>query len=416
MKTRPIAELLTIGTELVTGSTVNTNAAYLGRELTKLGLKVEYQSACRDEQDAIHSVLRLALSRSDVIFICGGLGPTPDDITRECIADFFRVPLAFSKKQYAEIRRRYRLRDKKVPSIVKRESYFPANARPVFNQFGIALGFIIEKRERSLIALPGVPGELTRLFESRILDYLRGRFPNLEPLSVLVVKTVGLSEPSIMKRLGRAFFEMGAFQFGIYPETGQVSLRIYADSSAVTRRLKRWIARVLGSDIYSFADESLESVIGKDLKAKRWTVSAAESCTGGRIAERISSVPGASAYFKGGVVAYHNGVKSNVLGVPEKTLEKWGAVSKQVALEMAQGIRRRLGSTLGLAVTGIAGPTGGSTKKPVGLVYIAIATAEKSRVWEERFGGDREHIQTRAAIKALEYLWRWIRRKSSAHS
>ena len=414
MNCRPAAELVTIGTELLTGSTVNTNAAYLGRELTRLGFKVEHQVACPDEPYAIQSALREALSRSKVIFVSGGLGPTPDDVTRECIADFFGVPLVFSNRQYRKICRHYRFRGKKVPALVKREAYFPSNAEPVLNQFGIALGFVIEEKGSLLIVVPGVPGELTRLFETRLRNFLRKKFPGLGPAQTLVVKTIGVSEPTIMKRLGTPFFSLGPFQFGIYPETGEVSIRIYADSSQIIQRVKRRILRTLDSDVYSFSDETLEAVIGRRLQARRWTISVAESCTGGRIAEKITSLAGASSYFKGGVVAYHNDVKMDSLGVDPSVLTRSGAVSQACAVAMARGVRRRMETTLGLAVTGIAGPTRGSSKKPVGLVCIAVADAHRSQAWEERFGGDREQIQTRAAKKALEYLWRWIEKKKSA--
>ena len=413
---RPAAEILSIGTELLTGTTVNTNAAYLGRELTRLGFKVAHQSACPDERAGIHEALRTALSRSDVIFASGGLGPTPDDITRESIADFFRVPLVFSREQYRQISLHYRRRGKKVPALVKREAYFPANAKPLLNQFGIALGFLIEMRRRIVVVLPGVPGELTRLFETRLQSFLQRKFPGLRPKASLVVKTVGLSEPTIMRRLGPSFFKWGPFDFGIYPEVGEVSLRIYADSFSLIRRIRRHVERVLGKETYSFSDESLKGVIGKQLKSAKWTVSLAESCTGGRIAQKLTAVPGASQYFKGGVVAYDNEVKIRALGVPTLLLRKAGAVSRQCALAMAEGVRAQWGSTLGLAVTGIAGPTVGSREKPAGLVYIAIASATKSRAWEEHFSGDREQIQTRAAKKALEYLWRWTQERKSGRS
>ena len=413
MKKRPAAELVTVGTELLTGSTVNTNAAYLGRELTQLGFKVAHQVACPDEKEAIYSALRDALGRSDVIFVSGGLGPTPDDITRECIAHYFGTPLVFSKEQFREISRHYRRRGKKVPESVKQEAYFPAHARPVVNQFGIALGFIIEDHGRVVIVLPGVPGELTRLFEFRLKRFLQKKFPDLRPAACLVVRTVGLSEPTIMRLLGRSFFKLGPFQFGIYPKAGEVAVRIYADSSSLIRRIKIHIEKALGPSIYSFSDEPLEGVIGARLKKKRQTLSVAESCTGGKVAEKMTSVAGASAYFKGAVVSYGNDVKIKTLGIDPAVIKKSGAVSRASAVAMARGIRERMKTDYGLSVTGIAGPTGGSREKPVGLVYIGIADQNKVQVWEEHFGGDREQIRTRAAKKALEYLWRWIQEKKS---
>ena len=409
LKRYPRAELLTIGTELVRGSVVNTNAAYLGQELTKLGFEVRGQVACPDDPSAIKSALRSALACSDVIFVSGGLGPTPDDITRETLADYFGAPLVFSQKQYRLIRRYYQKRNQPVPSIVRREACLPARAKPILNQFGVALGFLIETEGKIVIVVPGVPGELIRLFKHWVKPYLQRRFPGLRPASVLVVKTVGLSEPSIMQRLGRSFFKLGNFQFGIYPEVGEVGLRIYADSSNLTARLKRYVTRVLGPQVYSFSDEAIETVIGKRLLTKHCSISVAESCTGGEVSAAMIRIPGASAYFLGSVVAYSNETKSRLLGVPPALLRQKGAVSSQAAVAMARGVRQQFHSTLGLSITGIAGPRGGSLNKPVGSVCIAMASSKHSKVWEERFLGDRNQIQVRATKKALEYLWRWIR-------
>lgn len=405
---RPKAELLNVGNELLAGSVLNTNAQYLAKELTKIGFQVAGQSTCADEISAIRTALHSAFKRSQLIFVTGGLGPTPDDLTRESLADFFHTPLIFSRTQYQQIVRHYRKRNQKVPPLVRREAYFPANAQPVLNRFGIALGFIIEESDRVLIVLPGVPGELMRMFKTRIQPYLRKRFPKLRPAASLVVNTIGLSEPTVMERLGRGFFRLGHFQFGIYPKVGEAEIRIYADSFRFVTRLKTWISRTLGDSIYSFSEETIQETIAKILTIRRWTLALAESCTGGQLAEQLTRIPGSSRYFQGGVVAYQNEVKTQILGVPKKILQTRGAVSKEAASLMAKGIREQLKSTLGVAITGIAGPTGGSDAKPLGLVYISIASAQKTRTWEEIFSGDRQQIQDRACKKALEYLWRWL--------
>lgn len=401
-------ELLTLGSELLTGTVLNTNARYLGRELTRMGFSVHGQSACPDDPQLIREALKTALQRSDIIFVSGGLGPTPDDVTRECLADFFKVPLIFSKIQYRQIVRIYQRRGRRVPALVKREALFPANAKPVFNRFGIALGFVIEGA-KILVVLPGVPGELTRLFETHIRFFLRRKFPGLQPVHGLIVKTVGLSEPTVMSRLGKGFFKLGSFQFGIYPEVGEVTLRIYSDTATVNNRLKKWIEKRLGSDIYAFNEASLSEIIGRKLRSRKWSVAIAESCTGGQVSEAITRATGASRYFKGSVVAYGNEVKVRSLDVPRKLIAEKGAVSAEVALAMARGIRKRFSTTLGVSVTGIAGPTGGTKRKPVGLVYLSVSSAKRERVWKEIFFGDRIQIQDRATKKALEHIWRWTR-------
>jgi nicotinamide-nucleotide amidase len=407
---RPRAEIITIGAELLSGSALNTNAQYLGRELTRLGFSLKDQSSCADKKAAIQEALKRALQRSDVICLSGGLGPTPDDVTREALAHFFQVPLVLSKRQYQQIRRYYRKKGKTVPSLVKQEALFPQNARPIFNRYGIALGFFIEDHGRIIIVLPGVPGELVRLFAHHVKPFLKKRFSQLTPASLLVVKTLGLSEPAIMKKLGPSFFKISRFQFGIYPETGEVSLRLYADDIKVIRRLKMHIQKKLGKSIYGFKDVSLEEAIGQKFTKKNWNLSLAESCTGGQIAERLTRIPGASRFFSGGVIAYSDSVKENILSVSRKLLQEKGAVSAETALAMAVGVRHLFGTKLALAVTGIAGPSGGSARKPVGLVYVAISTPKVNKIWKEIYHGDRLQIQDRASKKALKELWQVIRK------
>lgn len=405
---RPKAEILTVGAELLTGSTVNTNAAFLGRELTDLGFEVQGQTACPDDIPSIQAALGRALKLADLIVVSGGLGPTPDDVTRDALAEFFNVPLVFSKVQYREIERQYRRRGRTVPKIVKREAHFPANAKPVFNRFGVALGFIIQERGSVVIAVPGVPGELIRLYQMHLKPFLCRHFIGLGRPARLIVKTIGLSEPTIMKRLSKNFFKMGEFKFGIYPQAGEVAIRIQADRLGLVRRLKKYMSRALNGHIYSFDEVEIEEVIGKRLTRKSWTLSVAESCTGGQVSRRITRVAGASRYFSGGVVAYQNRIKTDLLQVPQFTLLSKGAVSKQTAAAMAKGVRQRFASRLGISVTGIAGPAGGTRQKPVGLVYFGMSDPVRCRSWQEFFTGDREQIQERATKKALEYLWRWI--------
>lgn len=408
--TCPKAEILTVGTELLTGSSLNTNAKYLGRRLTHLGFVVSRQASCRDEGAAIHKAIREGLDSAAVLFVTGGLGPTPDDVTRDSIARFFNTPLVLSRKQYRKIEQAYRRKGEGVPEMVRQEAYFPEGAQPLFNRYGIALGFMIERGDKLMVVLPGVPGEMERLFENQVMPILRRKFNKIQPPFCLVVKILGLSEPAIMKRLGPGFFKMGSFQFGIYPAVGEVSVRVYTASQSLLQKLKRHVGSVLGEAVYSFSDEALEAAVGRKLRQRGWTLGIAESCTGGLLAREITRVPGASRYFLGGVTAYQNKVKSGLLGIPDAMLASYGAVSREVVGSMAQSIRSLFGSTLGIAVTGIAGPGGGSRRKPIGRVYISIASVMSCRIWEEHFAGDREQIQIRAVRKALGYLWQWLQK------
>ena len=409
MNSLPVVEILTVGNEILTGSVLNGNAAFLGKELNAQGFEVRYQSSCPDQKEGIYEALRTAMRRAQITIVTGGLGPTPDDVTRDSVAGYFQVPLVFSKTQFREIAGHYRKRGKKVPSLVKREAYFPANAVPLINQFGIALGFSIEERGRLLFVLPGVPGELIRLFSHRVLPFLKRRFPGIRARGALVVKTIGVSEAVIMRRLKNKFFQLGSFDFGIYPESGEVSLRLYARETPVLRRVKKYITQRLKDDIYTFRNESIEEVVGRCLSRRRGLLAVAESCTGGGLSQRIVRCPGASRYFLGSVVAYQNRLKISELDVSKRVLRKKGAVSKETAIQMAEGVRKRFKSTLGLSVTGIAGPTGGTQKKPVGLVCFGLVAPGRSLAWQDSFYGDREQVQERAVKKALEYLWRWVR-------
>ncbi len=401
---RPAAEVLTIGNEVLKGQVLNTNAKFLGQELLKLGFSTRHQSSCPDEIPEIKKSIGAAFSRSQLIICSGGLGPTPDDVTRDAIAEYFGKKLLFSKSQYQLIRTYYKTRGRKVPEIVKREAQFPEGSVPLVNHYGIALGFYIESRGRILVSLPGVPGELERMFESLVRPVLKKRFPELSKKSGFVIKMAGISEPEVMRRLGTDFFK-SQFDFGIYPDYAEVAIRIQAERPSLAKMLFAKAKKRLLPFIYSFEEVPLREAIGKLLAHKRKTIACAESCTGGLLASEICKVAGASKYFKGGVIAYQNKIKTRLLSVLPKDLEIKGAVSKEVARQMAAGARCILSADIGVGITGIAGPGSGSRKKPVGLVYIAISTSRKDYVYEEKFWGERTQIQNKSAKKALQHLW-----------
>lgn len=402
------AEIITIGDELLKGSVLNTNAQFLGKELTDLGFRVYQQASCRDQIPEIENNLKISLQRSDLVILSGGLGPTPDDLTREAVAGYFKVPLKFSSSQYSQIKRHYRRYGYCVPPLVKREAFYPEPAVPLINRHGIALGFYVPRNGRLLVVLPGVPAELQGMFRELVRPLIRKKFSGLGKRPSLLVKMAGISEPDVMKRLGKEFFR-DPFDFGIYPEAGEVSIRIYANTPAIIRRLKIMVRRKLHRWVYALEDISLAEGMGKILRKRRQTLAVAESCTGGFLSAEITKIPGASDYFFGGVIAYVNTIKEGGLGVPAKLLAQKGAVSKETALAMADGIRRQMNTTYGIGITGIAGPGGGTRTKPAGLVYIALATPRRQFVFRDQFWGNRQQVQIKAAKRALEYLWREIR-------
>jgi len=405
---KPTAAILSVGNEVLRGSVVNTNAAFLGRELSGLGFEVISHGVCADSQEAIRFRLGELLRRVDLVVMMGGLGPTPDDVTREGIAAHFKVPLVFSSQQYSRLQKAYKRFGKPVPPIVKREAFYPENAKPLINRFGIALGFSIEIGQKIVIALPGVPSELTNMYFDVVLPLLKKKFGDLFKSRKLIVRMAGISEPDVMKKLGKDFFE-DSFDFGIYPSAGEIAIRLLADKADVLMRLKKKIATRLKDRIYGWDETPLAVVIGKILTKKRQTLAIAESCTGGLLASRITAHPGSSIFFTGATVAYHASVKKK-LGVPDKLIRKHGEVSAQVAAVLAKSVRSRMESDYGIGITGIAGPGGGSSKKPVGLVYIGLASPDGTvRTWKHVFWGERQQVQDKAATKALEYLWRKIR-------
>ncbi|MDD5218735.1 MAG: molybdopterin-binding protein [Candidatus Omnitrophica bacterium] len=293
------AEIITIGSELLKGSTLNTNAQFLSRELTQLGFSVNLQISCDDQIYAIATHLGQALLRSDVIIVTGGLGPTPDDVTRDALAQYFKVPLLFSKSQYGQIKKLYGRHLLKVPALVRKEAMYPENAIPLINRFGIALGFYIPLRQKILIALPGVPRELESMMLTLIKPLLKRFFPDLETKPKIVARTVGVSEPEVMRKLGKSFFKDN-FEFGIYPETGEVALRIYADHQSIIDRLSRHIRKKLRDSLYALEEISLSAAVGKLLQSRNRTLAVAESCTGGLLSSEITRIAGASRYFKAG--------------------------------------------------------------------------------------------------------------------
>lgn len=405
---KPTAAVLSVGNEVLRGSVVNTNAAFLGRELSGLGFEVVSHGVCADSLEAIRFRLGETLRRVDLLVMMGGLGPTPDDVTREGIAAHFKVPLVFSARQYARLKRVYKHFGKRVPLLVKREAFYPENAKPLINRFGIALGFSVEIGMKSVIALPGVPSELKNMYSDVVLPFLRKKYGDLLKSRKLTVRMTGIPEPEVMKKLGKDFFD-DPFDFGIYPSAGEVAVRILTDKTDALARVRKKIAARLKDWIYAWDDTSLAACVGNILVKKKKTLAVAESCTGGLLASRITEVPGSSAFFRGATVAYHSLVKKK-LGVLPETIRKYGEVSPQVARELARCVRERMESDFGIGITGIAGPAGGSAKKPVGLVYIALASGDKTvRVWKHVLWGERHQIQERAAVKALEYLWRKIR-------
>jgi nicotinamide-nucleotide amidase len=405
----PRCELITIGSELLNGSVLNTNAQFLARQVSALDIDVVNQVTCRDNEVEIMQALRTAIDRANLIFVTGGLGPTPDDITRDTIARFFGCGLEFDPRQYRQIVKFFKTIQRETPAVTRQEAFRPAISKPLVNRFGIALGFYITIQRRLLIVLPGVPRELKQMFDTAARPLITRTFPNRARKYSLEARIAGLHEPQIMNRLGKRFFRDRDFEFGIYPAIGEVTIRLKSKDKRLLAVLKRELREVLGLHLFSFENETISEAIGRELVRKRLTLSCVESCTGGLFAKLITDASGASKYFKGSAVAYDDKVKSDKLGVPKEVLSSNGAVSGAVARALANGAQRNYGTSLAISITGIAGPLGGSKRKPVGLIYVGMSSPLGTQVFEFRFSGERSRIRLQATQRALFVLWKWLK-------
>lgn len=403
------AIILTVGAELLSGKTLNSNALFIGKRLSSSGWLVVRQIACRDSIDEIKQCLGESLAKASLVIVSGGLGPTPDDLTRDAIARYFDSPIAFSETQFKRIETFYHSRGKTPPSLVRAEAMYPKKATPVLNDFGLAMGFYIVQNKKMVVALPGVPYEMESMFEHQVEPAIKKFFPGVKKPNALTVRTCGISEPEVMEKLGEDFFDR-PFDFGIYPDIGEVCVRITASDSKVLNFCKKRIQERLGEKVYAWKEVSLAEVVSQLLMQKKKTLAAAESCTGGLFSHELTRFSGASGFFIGSIVAYQNKIKGRYLQVSNQTLKKDGAVSESCAKEMAAGIVKQFNSDYGISITGIAGPDGGTAKKPVGLVYIALSS--KKEKWTEvrcfQFHGKRLQMQRRAVKKALEMIWKHL--------
>ncbi len=404
------AEIISVGTEILLGHIVNTNAVYLSKKLARLGIDLHYSTTVGDNPARLTGAIEEALSRSDIVFTIGGLGPTVDDITLSSICDAVSVELVFNKKIETLIARHYQKRGlKKTPKDAIRQAYIPREARHFSNKVGTAPGILIETGEKILAALPGPPRELIPIFENSIVPYLKKRgFAGREIIKTKRIKIVGLVEAAVNRSVKDLLSIGPETTLGIYVHLGEVELKITSKAKNTKKamreikKVEKKIRKRLGKYVYGADADLLESVIGKMLAKKQKTIAVAESATGGLITNRITNISGSSRYFKTGIIAYSNKAKTDLLKVPGDKIKKYGAVSKETALLMAQGVKKLSNSDVALGLTGIAGPTGATRKKPTGLFYIAVATNAFKMIKMCRFTGNREEIKWQASTAALD--------------
>lgn len=411
------AEIITIGTEILLGQIVDTNSVYLSEKLAKLGINVFYKTAVGDNLERITNALKTGASRADLLILTGGLGPTVDDITRQAVADFVEKKLIFHPEAFAKIKGFFKERNYKMPESNQLQACFPEGALILENLRGTAPGFILEK-PLIIACLPGVPSEMKYMFSEKVTPFLLEKLGSKQTVILSkVLKIAGLGESLVDEKIKLLFVESKNPSIGILALPDEIILRLTAkagtheDAQRLIHDLKLKIYKKLGNAIYGEDEETLEGKIGEILRARNLTLSTAESCTSGLISHRITKVAGSSSYYKGGFNTYSNEMKINFLGVLPKTIHDFGAVSKECAREMAQGCAKAAQTDISIAVTGIAGPGGGSEEKPVGLVYIALSFKGQMEVKKFIFPGSRENIRERAAQTALFLIYQKLEKE-----
>lgn len=404
-------ELITIGTELLLGFTIDTNSAFAGRTLADLGLRIVRRTSVPDAPDAIRAAVAEALARTGVVITTGGLGPTRDDITKKVVADIFGAQLEFQEPLWQALLERYR-RFGRVPVESNRsQAEVPRGATVLPNRWGSAPGIWLEGKAGLVILLPGVPLEMRNLLTSEVVPRLAAR-GGAGVIRSRVLRTTAIGESVLAERLGEIERDIAPLTLAYLPDQVGVDLRLTAwdlpsaDADARLASAAELIRARAGGHVFGEGDDDLAAVLLEALKSSEVRLAVAESCTGGLLGARITAVPGSSASFLGGVIAYDNQVKIDALGVAPDLIAKHGAVSAEVALAMARGARQRLKAEAAIAITGIAGPGGGSEEKPVGTVWFGISERNHEETVRHVIMGEREEVRARAAQWGMYLLWR----------
>ncbi|MBU3197642.1 competence/damage-inducible protein A [Clostridium algidicarnis] len=403
------AEIIAVGTELLLGDILNTNAQFLSKELAILGIEVYHQTVIGDNGERLLEAFDEAFKRCDVVITSGGLGPTKDDITKEMAAKYFGKELTLNEEELKNIEKYFNKTGKKMTENNRKQAYFPKDDIILKNNNGTAPGAIMKGENGGvIIVLPGPPKELIPMFKESVVPYLRNTTDST--LYSKVLRLFGIGESTMEDEIKDILESQTNPTVAPYAKELDLILRITSkakneeEAKKLIEPLEKQIRQRLPQYIYGENDDTLESVVGEKLIKENLTISSAESCTGGMLSARLINVPSISKVFIEGAVTYSNQAKVSRLSVKKETLEKYGAVSKETAIEMAEGIAKTANTDIGISTTGIAGPDGGTNEKPVGLVYIGLYIKGNTLVKELNIKGNREKIRTRATIEALNFL------------
>lgn len=410
-------EIISIGDELLIGQTINTNASWIGEQLLNIGIHVDWVTTVGDSKERLTQAVQIAESRCDVVLITGGLGPTHDDVTKKVVTDYFNGTLVMNAQVLEMVKERFAKRGYKMAKVNEDQALVPDNAEVMLNELGTAPGMIFRKNGKSFYVMPGVPREMKGLMNTYILPQLEEQL-NGQAIRVRILMTTGVPESTLYERLDNLNEIEENAQLAFLPNLYGVKLRLMAKASSgqeadkKIQRAEKLVRKKINRDIFADREISLEEAIADLLIERQKTLAVAESCTGGLISNRLTNISGSSKFFERGVISYSNAAKMELLGVPEELLIQHGAVSAEVAIVMAEAVRKLAKTDYGISVTGIAGPTGGTPEKPVGLVYIGYADSDGSLAIKQTFANDRIGNKQRSAQAALNLLRKQILKKS----
>lgn len=404
------AEIISVGTEIILGDILNTHSQFLSQELAHLGINVYYQTAVGDNDKRFTSILKTAISRSDLIILTGGLGPTTDDITKEVACELLGVKCYLDENILNKIKTYFEKSGRIMSNNNTKQAMVPENSIVLENNCGTAPGFIINKDGKTVVLLPGPPRELRPMFEEKVKPYLK--YNSKDVIVSKNVRVFGIGESDLEPKISKIVKQVNP-TVALYAKEGEVLIRVTSkasDEKQANLLIDKTIDElysILGNYIYGINKESLQQVLVEELIKQNKTIATAESCTGGMLASKLTQISGVSAVFNMGVITYENWVKRDLIDVTDDSLSKYGAVSQEVATEMAVGLAKKSNADFSISITGIAGPSGGSKEKPVGTVYIAVC--HKQKVWCKRYNfarnkNEREYIRNLACLNAMNMV------------
>jgi nicotinamide-nucleotide amidase len=411
------AEIIAVGSELLTPDSIDTNSLYLTHRLNEAGCLIHLKTIVGDDRDDIAEILRAALRRSDITILCGGLGPTEDDLTRSAVAAVLNRPVSIDESIIKTLKQRFAARGFIMNKNNEKQAEVIGGADVLDNPHGTAPGMWIEEKGRIIVLLPGPPRELQSIFDENVLPRIR-ELSGDKKLAYKSFHVTGMTESELDTQIAPLYTAYPHIRTTVLAGTKHIAVRLYqwitkGEDLSDLEELAKQIQAKLGDAIFTTCGESMEEIIGRQLRESGRTLAVAESCTAGMLGMHITRVPGSSSYFKGGILCYSNEAKTALCGVPVELLERHGAVSAEVAEALAQGVLRSFNSSIGLSITGIAGPGGSSQEKPVGLVYIGVCDGVQTRSRHRIMPGDRESIRERSTYLALSWLRRFLKQKES---